>query len=43
MAPYVAPVGATKHGIHPEVVQRPEAERGFVMLGQRPVVECGCA
>ncbi len=29
-APYVAPVGATEHGVRLEVVEHPEAERGFV-------------
>jgi len=36
----VAPVGATEHGISPEVAEHPEAERGFVLLRQRPIVEC---
>ncbi len=42
MAPYVAPADATKHGIRPEVIEYPEAERGFVVLRQRPGVECDC-
>ncbi len=40
VAPYVAPVGTTEHGISPEVADHPEAERGFVLLRQRPMVEC---
>ncbi len=43
VAPCVAPVGATEHGIRPEVAEHPEAERGFVMLRQRPVVACDSA
>ncbi len=43
LAPCVAPVGATEHGISPEVADHPEAERGFVLLRQRPMVECNSA
>ncbi len=39
----VASVGATEHGISPEVAEHSEAERGFVLLGQRAMVECYCA
>ncbi len=41
VAPYVAPpVGATEHGISPEVAEHSEAGRGFVLLRLRAVVEC---
>ncbi len=32
VTPYVALVGATEHGISPEVAEHPEAERGFMLL-----------
>ncbi len=43
VASYVDPVDATEHGISPEVAEHPEAERGFVLLRQRPMVECNSA
>ena len=37
------PDGSTEHGIGTEVVEPPEAKQGFVLLSQRPVVECNLA
>ena len=35
--------GAKAHGIEPEVVTRPEAKKGFVLLPRRWVVQRSCA
>jgi hypothetical protein len=34
VALYIAVLGATEHGIRQEVVNHPEAKRGFVLLQQ---------